>query len=144
ERGGPESLSLSPDGRRLAVTADDSSLRLFDAGTGAWTQLATESPQTKAVAFGPDGSHLAALGADGRLYVWALSAGSSPERRLSLQPPAGGGPQGLPRPPNGIGWIGPNTLAVATSAGTVQALDLDEAAWLRRAETLDVEVATGP
>ncbi|WP_375459101.1 TIR domain-containing protein [uncultured Enterovirga sp.] len=143
ERGGPESLSESPDGRRLAVTADDEDVRVLDRSAGTWTTLRTESPQTKAVAFSPDGARLAALGVDGRLYLWTVAA-TGFERHLSLQPSAGPTQLGSRRPANGLSWAGPDTLVVATSGGTLQAIGFDEAAWVRRAETLDLAVAPGP
>lgn len=143
ERGGPESLSESPDGRWLAVTADDEDVRVLDRTAGTWTALKTESPQTKAVAFSPNGVRLAGLGTDGRLYLWTVGP-SGFERHLSLQPSAGPALSGPRRPANGLAWAGRETLVVASASGTLQMIGFDEAAWVRRAETLDLAVGPGP
>ena len=139
ERGGPESLSVSPDGRWLAVTGDDDAIRLFEtAGTGRRV-LRTEAPATRAVAFGADGERLAALGTDGRVYVWT-GMKTEPTRFLAFEPSDGSARTSGARPATWLAWSDPATLLV-TIGGTAQVVRLDEAAWRRRAESLDLAPA---
>lgn len=145
ERGAPESLSVSADGRWLAVTGEDSRVRLFEVAGPGRAALPTESASTRAVAFSPDGRRLAALGQDGRVYLWRRE-GADLTRELAFAPQAGDDPgaPGRRQPANWLAWLDPDTLAVATSLATIQTVALDETAWIRRAETLDLPVGSAP
>jgi WD40 repeat protein len=71
------SLVFSPDGKLLATTAGQSRLVwLWDATTGALVRKLSgcEYP-ARAVAFSPDGKHLAAMQAGPDIRVWAVETG---------------------------------------------------------------------
>ncbi len=135
ERGGPEGIAVSPDGRLLATTAEDDGIRLFETAGGPRSVLRTGSPQTRVAAFSPDGRRLAALGTDGMIAIWSAT-GTGFERTLSVPTTSGRPGTQEGRPANWIVWQGPDTLAVATAAGTVVLANLDEAGWRRRVEGL--------
>jgi WD40 repeat protein len=137
ERGGPESLSVSPDGRRLAVTGDDDAIRLFDADGSKRQTLRTEAPATRSVAYAPDGRHLAALGTDGRVYVWGEVEGAL-SRRLTFEPSDGSARSPSAASAMWLAWADPRTLLVAIGPA-VQIVTLDEDAWLRRAGALNLK-----
>jgi WD40 repeat protein len=73
------SVKFSPNGRRLAVTGQDSHVRLYDAFRGAalLDLVASRSPGsghygfTPRVVFSPDGRRLAANGWDGQVSIWS-------------------------------------------------------------------------
>jgi WD40 repeat protein len=68
-------LAASSDGRLLATTSADKSVRLWDAHTGA--PVATLSGHTAASwspAFRAGGAHLATIGSDGAVRVWEVAA----------------------------------------------------------------------
>ncbi|MDA1258353.1 MAG: WD40 repeat domain-containing protein [Chloroflexi bacterium] len=70
---GLHAMNLSPDGTRMAVTADHA-VYLYDAVSGA--RLERMEVPIKGVygsAWSPDGSLLAVAGADGRARVWNIS-----------------------------------------------------------------------
>lgn len=71
-------LVFSPDGRLLATTAGQSRLVwLWDATTGALVRkLAGQEYPAKAVAFAPDGAHVAGMQAGPDIRVWAVETGA--------------------------------------------------------------------
>lgn len=70
-------LVFSPDGRLLATTAGQSKLVwLWDATTGALVRkLAGQEYPAKAVAFAPDGKHVAGMQAGPDICVWEVETG---------------------------------------------------------------------
>lgn len=143
ERAGPESLSVSPDGRWLAVTGDDDAVRLFETAGQGRRRLRTESPATRSVAFSPDGARIAALGTDGRAYIWSavdLGGKDEPVRDVTFQPTDGKEGSSVT---TWLAWAGPSML-LATTGGVVQVVGLDEAAWRKRAGNLDLRLVSGP
>jgi WD40 repeat protein len=61
-------LALSPDGKTLAVSGDG--LQLWSTTTGQRTTVLPGAETPGPAAFSPDGTQLAAVGADGRARVW--------------------------------------------------------------------------
>jgi WD40 repeat protein/transcriptional regulator with XRE-family HTH domain len=89
-----QSVSLSPDRRRLAVAAADGTLRLWDVTSpghprpdGAPLEGASDSP-LYATAFSPDGKVLAAAGAHRTVQLWDVSRTGHPIRLGTLTGPA--------------------------------------------------------
>ncbi len=69
-------VACSPDGRRLAVTATQGTIRIYD--TQAWQvrqTLITEADWVNGLAWSHDGRLLAAACADGTLRLWNASTG---------------------------------------------------------------------
>jgi len=107
--GGCGPLAFSPDGQRLATTANDGTVRVWLLASGsarlqAWMGHQGRSPMTdasfqvRAVAFSPDGTQLVTGGQDGMARLWLLSSGSAgdaqPGEELLVVPmaPPGSGP----------------------------------------------------
>lgn len=69
------SLAFSPDGSRLAAAADDATIRILEAGSGArLNTLRGHSRRVESVAFLPDGKKLVSASDDGTVCVWDLAA----------------------------------------------------------------------
>jgi len=75
--GGVEKVLYSPDGRLLASSSDDSTVKVWDVATGrelrTFTSLTTQAP---GLAFSRDGSLLAASDYNGNVAVWSLREGT--------------------------------------------------------------------
>src|SRR5213078_2325221 len=71
------SLVFSPDGKLLATTAGQSKLVwLWDATTGALVRkLSGMGFPARAVAFSPDGKHIAAMQAGPNVQIWEVETG---------------------------------------------------------------------
>jgi WD40 repeat protein len=102
------SVSFSPDGKRLASASMDGTVRIWDLGPGG-EALALEAGGLR-VAFSPDGARLATDGIDGTARVWDVETGGP------LAALAGHG-SGL----WGVAWSGDGSrLATAGSDGTAR------------------------
>jgi RNA polymerase sigma factor (sigma-70 family) len=76
-RGSP-AVAFSPDGRRLAWSAEDGTLRLTDVATGKEVRTLGKPEQTRylaGLAFSPDGKRLATRGYDRAVRLWDVATG---------------------------------------------------------------------
>jgi WD40 repeat protein len=74
-------LALSPDGKILASTNPDRSLRLWDTATGKeLAELKGHTDTIWTVAFSPDGKLLASAGDDGTIRLWDPVSGKEQHR----------------------------------------------------------------
>ncbi|PMD34464.1 WD40 repeat-like protein [Hyaloscypha variabilis F] len=70
-------VAFSRDGKQLASAADDQTVKLWDAATGAALQtLKGHSGTVPAVAFSPDGKQLASGSADRTVRLWDTATGA--------------------------------------------------------------------
>lgn len=70
-------LAVSPDGQTIAVAAQDHTIYLYDADLLNVRSLRGHVDQVIAVAFAPDGRHLASAGWSGELRIWTVADGSA-------------------------------------------------------------------
>jgi len=65
-------VTYSPDGRYIASSGDDGTIRLWNAQTGqpVGAPLRAGSDAVWAVAFSPDGNQLVSAGNDEKLHIW--------------------------------------------------------------------------
>ncbi len=79
-------LALSPDGRTVATTSRDGSMRLWDGGGGKEIAAfpATSSGAARTLTFSPDGKSLAAACADSTVLIWDVP-GSEAAGRLAAK-----------------------------------------------------------
>ena len=131
------SLSISRDGRWLAISGGDNLIRVYDLrANSAWRALPMDlKAEPRNVAFSPDGTKLAALAADNRVYVWRMREEGA-ERYAAFR--------AVPDRPrvldeetreavaSWLAWVTDDSFAVAVDSSTVYVVGLDAAAWQRR------------
>ncbi len=129
-------LSITPDGRWLAVSGGDSYVRIFDVvNASAWRAVPISAGKTHCVSFSPSGQKLAALGSDGKLYVWSMEyqrvktfaiLRAAPQLKRTLE--------NIERQshPRWLAWLGDTQIAVASETSSVELINLDTDRWLHR------------
>ncbi|MEQ1899478.1 MAG: TIR domain-containing protein [Devosia sp.] len=142
DNNGAKSLDVSDDGKWLVATRTDARVIVHNLADPAKPIcIALLAPDSKTVAFSPDSSKLAILSATDRLYVFDLA---QPDSAIILGAPAvpdnsplavAAGPA---RTTSWLDWVDDQTLAIATTAGSVEMLRLDPASWRARVDSLAV------
>ncbi len=73
------SVVFSPDGRRMATSSRDGTVKVWEAQTGReLLTLQAGQHQITSVAFAPDGKRIAAVGQDGDLRIWDAAPIAAP------------------------------------------------------------------
>ena len=73
-QGPVQCVQFAPDGKVLATSSSDGTIRLWDPTAGAeLTVLQGHTNDVFAIAFAPDGRTLASTGADGTVRIWDLA-----------------------------------------------------------------------
>lgn len=133
---GAGSLSVDPDGKWLASSGGDRYVRVYDIAANAGAEaLLMEQDEPNAVAFNRDGSKLAALGKQNRLYVWTRTQGASERFAVvdaSLAKSVVAETGSASRNIGWIAWMPDDQVAVATGTSTVRVIRLDPAHWAQR------------
>ncbi len=134
------SMSVSPDGRRVAVSSGNRFVTVYDiAKRAVWQTLKTDAAGILAVAISPDGQKLAALGSDKRLYVWTLGQDSAELYLVVgvvLRRAVVGDAARRSERPAWLDWISNDRIAVANGIAALSVIGTDPAQWLARINAL--------
>jgi WD40 repeat protein len=75
-------IALSPDGKKVAYSANDNKTTIADSATGKTIRVLPSQTVGLALAFTPDGSKVAMIGRDGFLRLWSAEAAAGEEADL--------------------------------------------------------------
>jgi WD40 repeat protein/serine/threonine protein kinase len=90
-----KSVLWRADGQKVALTAEDGIIRIWDTASGKETFILRASPsRVHSAAWSPDGRQLASVGSDGVVKIWDAATGEQLSSLSELVPPAQAG-----RPP---------------------------------------------
>ncbi|MBN9021333.1 MAG: hypothetical protein J0H08_04410, partial [Rhizobiales bacterium] len=131
--------AVSHDGTKLLVAGNGGTAFVYDvAAPGEPLRIDFGSRQVDGAAWSPDDGRIAAVDTEGNLKVFSLA-----EERLVLDVRVYGGGAGAPDGEEEGGhlrrmrWLPDgDRVAIATAAGEVVIMTLDEAAWLARARSV--------
>jgi WD40 repeat protein len=140
DKTGVGSMSVTGDGRLLATSSGNGSVRIYDiAKQTIWQILKTETPEIATVAFSPDGFKLAALSVDNWLYIWTIGRDAA---ELYLAAPiitrrslVGVSPNGYEQA-SWLDWIADDRVVIATSVAALRVVRIDPVKWLKRVDSL--------
>src|SRR5262249_44470785 len=120
---GVTALAFSPDGARIASGSADTTLKVWDAGTGEeLLSLVGHTGGVRAVGFSPEGSRIASASEYGPVKVWDASTG---QELACSDPSTSWGTTGLVWSPSGsrVVWASGATVKVwDASTGEVRHL----------------------
>jgi WD40 repeat protein len=130
------SLSVSSDGRWLATSGGDNFVRVYDIPKRtSWKALPMASNEPQCVAFSPDGTQLAALGADSRVYIWKL-ADRGADLYLAFKALSSRSAvveaEYREHSVTWLSWIANDRIAFAAGTSAITVLELDPGRWQRR------------
>ena len=110
--GAVEAVLWAPDGKTLATSSEDKTVRIWDAATGTTVRTLTESPAEAigSVDYAPDGKSLVVGYENGTIRRWDAATGDTSHVMGTTSLP----PRTLAYAPDG------KTLAIALVDGTVQ------------------------
>ncbi len=136
------SLAVTREGRWLAASGGDNYVRIYDTARRA-TRLALkmDGSESRVVAFSPDGTKLATVGGDNRLYVWSLDDDRGNRFAVVNTLFARSAVEDGDRRREGavwLAWVTNDSIALATSASTITIIGLDPAGWRRRIDGLAI------
>jgi hypothetical protein len=141
DNNGSRSLDVSADGKWLVATRSDSAVVVHNLADPAKPICLTlPAPESKTVAFSSDSSKLAILSATDRLFVFDLTR---PEAAIIYDAPAVPDTSplaiaaGSARTTSWLDWKDDDTVAIATTAGAVETINLDPASWRARVDSLN-------
>jgi WD40 repeat protein len=141
DNNGAKSLDVSADGKWLVATRSDAKVIVHNLADPT-KPICFDLParDSKTVAFSPDSKVLAILSATDRLYVFDLArpddaiiygAAAVPDNSpLAVA-------AGPARTTSWLAWRDDDTLAISTTAGVVETIVLDPAAWRARVDSLN-------
>ena len=131
-----DTAAVSNGGKRLLVAGNGGVLYLYDLETpGAPVRIDTGARQIDGAAWSPDDAQVAAVDTEGNLKVYTVADGRLWATAQIYPPDAGDEETGahLRR----MLWLpGSSSVAIATAAGEVAVVVLDQAAWLARARSV--------
>jgi WD40 repeat protein len=145
-------LDVSPDGRYLASTGGDKTIKVTDLASFTIVErlksgFQSETQETAGlVAFSPTGALLSSIGGeDGKIYVWQkINLGF--EEFITIGKVSGGPSsdhQGVaPQNQAGLVWLTDDAMAVLSSYGEVETIRINAAAWEQRLLQLDIRRGT--
>jgi len=108
----------APDGRSIAVAAQDRSVYVYDVATREARVLRGHADQVHDVAYAPDGKRLASCDLLGEIFLWDLTGAAAPPRVLRVPP----GPRRVLRE---LVFVDGKTLISAGDDGRLRVWDVE-------------------